>query len=356
MPAKAKGGSGPAQPQLAGSEPAPLQLAFGETAALTPRARRCPAAEERDAHPRWMRARRTLLALQNEIEASKRGDAQQQNIYRQELALKRLLALDPQQGLEGLQGSLSLPFIFEELFGTRAPDTSLSADASAAARDKWALEHGFIWTDVNIVGSRSRSRSSLRHEASTCDCMLQGLTNKHLYIECMAVEGGVEGCDNMRLQMLRDAPQHGVPLKIFDTQTPKGLGVLAERDVQEGELLVEYVGEVHERRQPRRGVYLLQIGGLRIDAKTYGNQSRFFNHSCNPNCRVESWQVPEPGSLHTKEAVAIFASEFIKKGTELTYDYNFTPGEAAIACNCNAPGCRGVLSKKNSVCKKRPRC
>ena len=34
----------------------------------------------------------------------------------------------------------------------------------------------------------------------------------------------------MRLQMLRDAPQHGVPLQIFDTQTRKGLGVRAQRE------------------------------------------------------------------------------------------------------------------------------
>ena len=93
-----------------------------------------------------------------------------------------------------------------------------------------------------------------------------------------------------------------MPLEIFDTQTAKGFGVRAERDVQAGELLVEYVGEVHERRQlARRGVYLLQVGGLQIDAQKYGNQSRFFNHSCKPNCEVQSWQVPAlPTSKHSK--------------------------------------------------------
>ena len=150
-----------------------------------------------------------------------------------------------------------------------------------------------------------------------------------------------------------------MPLEIFDTQTAKGFGVRAEGDVQAGELLVEYVGEVHERRQlARRGVYLLQVGGLQIDAQKYGNQSRFFNHSCKPNCEVQSWQVPAPPYEQTQQAVAFFATEFINKGTELTYDYNFSAAQAPIECHCNAEGCRGVLTMKNASrgCKKARRC
>ena len=38
--------------------------------------------------------------------------------------------------------------------------------------------------------------------------------------------------------------------------------------------------------------YMLSLGnGFVVDASKYGNVSRFINHSCDPNCRVEFLQV-----------------------------------------------------------------
>ena len=54
-----------------------------------------------------------------------------------------------------------------------------------------------------------------------------------------------------------------------------------------------------------------------IDGTNYGNESRFLNHSCSPNCHTVKWIV------NGEERLGIFANEFIKAGTELTYDYQY---------------------------------
>jgi SET domain-containing protein len=54
-----------------------------------------------------------------------------------------------------------------------------------------------------------------------------------------------------------------------------------------------------------------------IDATLRGNASRFYNHSCEPNCETQKWTVS--GELR----VGFFAKKFIPKGAELTFDYQF---------------------------------
>ncbi len=55
--------------------------------------------------------------------------------------------------------------------------------------------------------------------------------------------------------------------------------------------------------------------GLTIDAKDKANLARFINHSCNPNCITQVWNVAgEPRA-------GIFAVRDIPAGEELTFDY-----------------------------------
>jgi SET domain-containing protein len=51
---------------------------------------------------------------------------------------------------------------------------------------------------------------------------------------------------------------------------------------------------------------------LIIDAGRMGNESRFINHSCNPNCSAEKRRVGD------ETRVGIFAKKDIPKGSELT--------------------------------------
>ena len=67
-----------------------------------------------------------------------------------------------------------------------------------------------------------------------------------------------------------------------------------------------------------------------IDAAVDGNAARFINHSCRGNCYVQI----------IKGVIWIRASRPIRKGEELSYNYN-TDGAAEIPCRCR-PGCQGM--------------
>jgi len=69
---------------------------------------------------------------------------------------------------------------------------------------------------------------------------------------------------------------------------------------------------------------------------------RFVNHSCEPNCEFDWFDlVPEGGSQAVRRVYLIALRE-IKPGEELTIDYNWS-AEGAIACRCGAPTCRGWI-------------
>ena len=88
-----------------------------------------------------------------------------------------------------------------------------------------------------------------------------------------------------------------------------------------------------------------------IDATHGGNEARFINHSCDPNC----------DAIIEKRRVYIEANRTIRKGEELAYDYNYerTPkttkkDERLYRCLCGADSCRGtILSAKLTVPQKK---
>ena len=71
-------------------------------------------------------------------------------------------------------------------------------------------------------------------------------------------------------------------------------------------------------RQDMNNHYFLNLeGGLVIDSYKRGSAARFINHSCEPNCKIEKWNVN--GDMR----IGVFAHVDIAAGEELTYDYNF---------------------------------
>jgi hypothetical protein len=67
-------------------------------------------------------------------------------------------------------------------------------------------------------------------------------------------------------------------------------------------------------------------------------QTRWFNHSCDPNSDVHSkWDHAE----NTMRAWWV-ARRDIPIGEEITYDYAFV-AEVAEACHCGAASCRGLI-------------
>jgi hypothetical protein len=67
-------------------------------------------------------------------------------------------------------------------------------------------------------------------------------------------------------------------------------------------------------------------------------QTRWFNHSCDPNTDV---MLEWDRATETMKAWWV-ALRDIPVGEEITYDYAFV-AEVAEACHCGAPSCRGVI-------------
>uniref|UniRef100_A0A0V0GQV6 Putative ovule protein n=1 Tax=Solanum chacoense TaxID=4108 RepID=A0A0V0GQV6_SOLCH len=77
-----------------------------------------------------------------------------------------------------------------------------------------------------------------------------------------------------------------------------------------------------------------------------GNLSRFLNHSCDPNCKLEKWQV------EGETRIGVFAARFIEVGEPLTYDYRFVLFGSEVKCHCGASNCQGYLGSKKKITSK----
>ncbi|KAL3634790.1 hypothetical protein CASFOL_021844 [Castilleja foliolosa] len=206
----------------------------------------------------------------------------------------------------------------------------------------------------NLFLYRSRKTQTI-DEVMVCHCKppIDGrmgcgakCLNRMLNIEC--VRGTCpcgELCSNQQFQKRKYAK-----LKWFRCGK-KGFGIQALDNISHGQFLIEYVGEVlgirpYEERQKEYALqghkhfYFMTLNGSEvIDACAKGNLGRFINHSCDPNCRTEKWMVK--GEV----CVGLFAVRDIKKGEEVTFDYNYVRvfGAAAKECVCGAPNCRGYI-------------
>jgi SET domain-containing protein len=131
-----------------------------------------------------------------------------------------------------------------------------------------------------------------------------------------------------------------------------GRGAFATRTIAAGEWIIEYAGEriteaEFQRRDPARRpgegnhtVFFEVAPDVVIDANVGGNDARFINHSCDPNCRTHI----DDGRVH------IYAKRRIRAGEELCFDYAYvrepdhTPERsAAHPCFCGSAKCRGTI-------------
>ncbi|MEO8879918.1 MAG: SET domain-containing protein-lysine N-methyltransferase [Gemmatimonadaceae bacterium] len=141
-----------------------------------------------------------------------------------------------------------------------------------------------------------------------------------------------------------------------------GKGAFALKDIRKGTRLVEYVGKNISAEESDRlyddtnvknhHTFLFSVDKRKVIDATYnGNEARFINHSCDPNC----------DAIIEKRRVYIEANRTIRKGEELAYDYNYerTPkttrkDEQLYKCLCGSPECRGtIVSAKVTMPKKK---
>jgi hypothetical protein len=130
-----------------------------------------------------------------------------------------------------------------------------------------------------------------------------------------------------------------------------GLGVFATQDIKKGTRIIEYLGDhISHAEADRRyeskddsdnHTFLFSVDRkLVIDAGVNGNDARYFNHSCDPNCE----------SVIENRRVFIEAIKDIAAGDEMTYDYQIgrektdPPNiDEIYACKCGAKNCRGTM-------------
>jgi len=141
----------------------------------------------------------------------------------------------------------------------------------------------------------------------------------------------------------------------------QGLGAFAAARIAKGTRIIEYTGErITPAEADRRynddasehpHVLLFSVDSKTvIDAAVGGNEARFINHSCEPNC----------AAVTDKRRIFIEALRDIRAGEELLYDYNLTREsdddealEQRYVCRCGAPSCRGTMLVPKDKQKKR---
>uniref|UniRef100_A0A671QG07 Histone-lysine N-methyltransferase EHMT1-like n=1 Tax=Sinocyclocheilus anshuiensis TaxID=1608454 RepID=A0A671QG07_9TELE len=142
--------------------------------------------------------------------------------------------------------------------------------------------------------------------------------------------------------------QNGLRLQLFRTQM-MGWGVKTLQDIPQGTFVCEYVGEIisdAEADVRENDSYLFsldsKVGDMYcVDARFYGNISRFINHHCEPNlfpCRVftshQDLRFPH---------IAFFACKNISAGDELGFDYgdHFWDVKGKLfRCQCGSSKCK----------------
>jgi uncharacterized protein len=130
-----------------------------------------------------------------------------------------------------------------------------------------------------------------------------------------------------------------------------GHGVFALRRIRKGTNVIEYLGERvsheladarYEGKDPLDGhTFLFTVDGKTvIDAGVNGNDARFVNHGCDPNCQT----------VQIGKRIFIEAIRTIRPGEELAYDYRIQRDaddpaniDAVFRCLCGAKNCRGSM-------------
>lgn len=123
-----------------------------------------------------------------------------------------------------------------------------------------------------------------------------------------------------------------------------GRGLFAKRDIKEGERVLQYMGEKVDKKEGTRRtdkqwdrgrVYTFELNKTHdIDGSPPWNVARLANHSCNPNCESRN---------DRGRAIWVVALRDIRKGEEISYDYNFPLTDPPPVCRCGAANCRGYI-------------
>lgn len=135
-----------------------------------------------------------------------------------------------------------------------------------------------------------------------------------------------------------------------------GTGIYAGVNIPKGTRIIEYVGEkVTKKESDRRAqtplnnnannkemgaVYLFELNKrYDLDGYVEYNTARFINHSCDPNCESEI----------IRGHIWIISIKDIKKGEEITYNYNYSWEDYEDhPCQCGTERCVGYILNEDA--------
>lgn len=130
-----------------------------------------------------------------------------------------------------------------------------------------------------------------------------------------------------------------------------GKGAFATQRILKGTRIIEYKGEripwkhaqelpPHDPSNPHHTFFFSLDDGNVINAAVDGNEARWINHSCEPNCETDELD----GRIY------VYALRDLEKGEELFYDYRLEPAERRtkqleklFECHCGSAKCRGTM-------------
>lgn len=161
----------------------------------------------------------------------------------------------------------------------------------------------------------------------------------------------------------RSEPAADAPIFEVRRSGIHGRGVYALRRIPKCTRIVEYLGEriTHQQADARYDAkgqddghtFLFVVSSrIVIDAGVAGNDARFINHSCDPNC----------DTVIENDRVFIESLREIEPGEELAYEYGLTwettdnPLELDnYSCRCGANSCRGTMLAEEPLDKMKVR-
>ena len=125
-----------------------------------------------------------------------------------------------------------------------------------------------------------------------------------------------------------------------------GHGVYAMQSIPKGTRIIEYTGQrvsweaaPNDEDDPHTFNFGLENGEV-INPEIGGNDARWINHSCDPNCEA----------IEEDDRIFIDAMRDIQPGEELFYDYALEIDEPITeeskkkyACQCRSSKCRGTM-------------
>jgi uncharacterized protein len=142
-------------------------------------------------------------------------------------------------------------------------------------------------------------------------------------------------------------------LPLFEVRHSRihGYGVFAARRIRKGTTVIEYLGDRvshdeadsrYEDKDPNDNhTFLFTVDSKTvIDGGVGGNEARYINHGCDPNC----------ASTAQNKRIYVEAIRTIQPGEELAYDYQIERDpedphnvDEIFACRCGAAKCRGSM-------------